>query len=158
MTLLDQKLDELSKLEDECVALILSDTNLDKFSKLQLIEKLKLWEYDSFINNIFTVWEDEASDEEKRLAIADGKIPGKDYFCRISDCTLLYNYDKYQIVSYIDILHNMMQDLEEEDSMFIVAQCRGDYHATIYKTPQEIIDYIYDYAVEHKSIGFTFDW
>lgn len=155
-----KKLKKLKKLKKEIVNEILNDTTLSKVEKLSKITQHDLWDYNSYITDIFHEWEQECIAEEERLAIEDGKIKGTDYISTITDATLYEDYSKYEIVYYSDLIERILLDYTEEeiDNKVLVAKCRGSYNARIYKTYEEVIDYIYDYSIKNKSIGFKMDW
>lgn len=159
---INTKLEQIAILKEEALQEILSNTDLSKVEKLSLISNENLLEVDTYINGLFDEWELECAKEEERLAIEAGLIKGKDYICSITDATLIEHYDRHEII-YYDNLLAYLEPLEDEDGeenvgKILVARCRGDFGASIYKTPEEIIDYIYNYAIESKSIGFELDW
>lgn len=147
------KLEQLEILKNEVAQEILNDPNRTKLEKLRDISANKLWYYDSYINGVFDQWEQECADEEERLAIAAGKIKGIDYICNLADNTFTEDMDKYTTLNFADILECL-----SDEKNILVATSRGKFGARIYKTREEIIDYIYNYAVENQCIGFEFDW
>lgn len=159
MTKLEQKLEELSRLKQECVDIVLDDSALSNVDKLNTIYQTGLWGYSSYISGVFDEWEEECVKEEERLAIADGKVKDKDYICTICDYDLIENRERHETIDYLDLIYdNEPYGEDEDDSKILVVTCRGKYKAKIYKTYKEISDYISRYAIENKSIGFNFDW
>lgn len=151
------RIERFCKIREEFINEILNDNSLSKVEKLQQLTDLRLWGVDCFISGFSDGWETECAIEEERRAIADGKEKGKDYICGFCDCPLYEDYDRHSVIYYVDIIERALEN-REEDGTILVATCRGDYHSEIYKTADEVIDHIFDFAVENKSIGFELDW
>lgn len=150
---INNKLEELDNLKDVIIEMILDTDELSKIEKLDIITNNNLWGTDTFVSEVFDGWQSECAEIEHQLAIADGKIEGKDYICGITDDAFLIDNDRHQMIYYRDLIAY----LEPSDSI-LVATCRGAYKAKLYKSYDEIEDHIYNYAIENKSIGFELDW
>lgn len=151
------KLQELKQLKEECVNEILNNPDLRKLEKLEKISDNGLWGYDDCISDIFNKWDKECEQEEERLAISNGETR---HISSVADCALIEYYDRYQIINYAALIINLEYENEDDENSdkILVSVCRGPYGAKIYKTLEEIEDYIYDYAVKNKSMGFKLDW
>ena len=137
---------------------ILGDDSLSKVEKLEAIYENDLWPVSDWIDNVFTDWEEECCENEKQAAIADGKEPGKDYICKITDCYFIVNdffEDRHATVYYMDAIERL---IESDSDKVVVARNRGEYHSVVEKTPQEVIDRICDFCFDNKVVGCVVDW
>jgi hypothetical protein len=153
----ESQLHQLEVIKNNTIKNLLDNPELTKFKKLSIISRESLWEYEDFIQPVFGDWENECKAKEEELAIKDGKIKGKDYICYFTDIPLFEHYDRHEIIDYATVLDYLKCDYNE-DELIEVVTCRGQYGVTIEKTLTEIIDKVYDHAVETQSIGFKMDW
>ena len=157
-----EKIKELEDIKESLAKEVLA-SKLPKEEQLDIITNNSLWGIASWVQPIFIEWEQECIDLERATAIADGKIEGKDYFCSIVDDFVNNNgmYSKHETIYFTSII-NQLYDLENDEEKnlgkFEVITCRGDYKSKIFKTKEEIIDCVYDFAVKNKIIGYELDW
>lgn len=143
---------------EEFIKSVLNDSSLSKTEKLNRLSSYEVYPIDSCIPDLFSNWEIECAELEEKCAIANGKIPGKDYICKLTDIPLLYCEDKYRTIYYVDLIDELEDSERDEKGNILIVTCRGEYRSELYKSEEEIIDAIYDYAIKTKTIGFTYDW
>lgn len=153
------------KVEDvkqEVLKEILEDDSLSKVEKLEIISENQLWPVSDWIDEVFTEWENECRENEKKAAIADGKDPDKDYISDITDDYFVLNeifYDRRATVYYMDAIEGLEYRIDDKGGEeIVVVRNRGNYKSVVKKTPQEVIDRICDFCFENKVIGCVVDW
>ena len=145
---------------------ILDDNLLSKIEKLNCLTDEQLWGIAPYIQHEFKQWETEAIELEKMEAERLLTVPGTDicnrqfYQSKMTDSMLYHivSLEKYETCYYVDILESIIDEYGSDGNQLIPIITTRHPKIKLEKTVNEIIDAIFDYCVEHKIIGFTFDW
>ena len=155
---------QIKELQEKRINEIINDESLSKLQKLNLFEEEKLFKIEDYIQDeeIFKEWVDELT-----LLVKEEK--GQN--CCICDTFLSpseIDAEKYTTLHLSEIdtyLECLIEDNDEEyDGMIFdynkplpIVTARGS-KLTIDKTPQEVLDKVYDYAITNKVCGYKIDW
>ena len=158
--------EQIAQLQEARIQEILA-LPISKIEKLKLLETENLFGYAPYIQHEFPEWEEEAMELEKALAekqFAEGKSEhGMFYHSKMTDTIFdpsTFNYEKYETVSYADALENMLEKLDEDEDrngMVVAVTTRGPY-TELLKTPEEVIDKVFDFCIKNKLVGYKNDW
>lgn len=153
--------EQIEQLKEARIQEIINDELISKIDKLKLLETEKLFGYAPYIQHEFIEWEKEAQEQDKAISKKDWSMT--DSFLSPSES----EYEKYDIVSYVEALEIFFQNCEEEfedgndgpfdGERYVVITCRSS-NIIIQKTKQEIIDAIYDFCIMNRIIGFKNNW
>jgi hypothetical protein len=162
--------EQIKQLQESRIQEILDDNSISKIEKLKLFDKEKLFDYADYIQTEFPEWEEEAMALEKALAekqFAEGKsklmAEGKPilYFSKMTDTIFdpsTFEYEKYETVSYADAIENMIRRKKvDSEGKIVVVTTRGP-HTELKKTPEEVIDKLFEFCVKNRLIGYKNDW
>lgn len=141
---LKDSLTNLQALKNDIAKDILANKKLTKIQKLKKLEKDGIWGYANSVQHEFSEWEKEFS-KVKGVSCIDS------IYDPSNEC-----YDKYSDISYANSLEDLVYDVDE-DGLITVLTNRSN-SAVIKKTPEEIIDVVFDFCVKEKIIGFKMDW
>ncbi len=141
---------QFKEIKEELIQSIISNDSLSKIEKLKLFDENNLFIIDGYIGRIF--------DKQK------------DAFKKFLKFTLNYNeiytYDYFDINEYsrhtaINLYHLLLSYIKEANDIdfndkFIIILKSEDNNFKI--SINEFIDIVYDFCIENKMIGFTYDW
>ena len=153
------------KVQNEFADSIVADTKLSYYDKMSALMKYKLFGYASWIQHPFQKYATELYKECKA-----NEAYG--YISSVDDYIAKYEFDRHQMVNYADLMENY--DLEgNPNELVTVATCSCEPKSTDstarpgYKqriickkeiTAEQFCKDLYDYAVEHRQVGFEWDW
>ena len=161
--------EQIEALKEQRIQEIINDEILSKLEKLKLFSEENLFEIKTYIqdNRIFKEWGDELKEKVKeedksefshlRHIIIDTFISPSEYdFDRHST---LYLWNIEWILA--DVIGDIDEDYEGEvfdyPNPIPVITTRGS-ELTINKTPQEVLDKVYEWAILNKVCGYKIDW
>ncbi len=145
---------QIAELQKERIDEIVNDPTIGKLEKLRILEQERLFRFDPFFSNPFKeyVKELELNVNEKRNRT----------YSRIND---IFNgsLERYHDVSFADFFEDYFYDnyddnlVNEPSTLYPICESQHT-NDKIFKTKDEIIDIIFNHCLEHKIVGFTFDW
>lgn len=155
---------QIKELQEKRINEIINDESLSKLQKLNLFEEEKLFKIEDYIQDeeIFKEWVDELT-----LLVKEEK--GTNYcMCDTFLSPSEIDVDKYSTLYLSEIdtyLESLIEDNDEDyDGMIfdynkplVVVRARGS-KLTIDKTPQEVLDKVYEYTITNKVCGYKIDW
>ena len=153
---IDELREKISSLKEEALQEVINDNSLSKVQKLRLIDDYDLLDYHEWINHPFAEWNDEVFELERIEAqklLNEGKITYFHQSSMVDDDINHHCENKGERISYADYLDS----IEEYEDKIPVLTTRNP-HITLYKTYEEVVDYLYDYCLMNKIIGHVFDW
>ena len=155
---------QIEELKEQRIQEIINDDSLTKLEKLKLFSEEDLFEIKDYIQDdvIFKEWVDELTVMVKEQTKRD----------RVTTDTFLspasHDFDKYSTLYLYDIeyvLENLLEDHDEDydGELFdyhnplpvVTSRCSD---LTINKTPAEVLDMVYQYAITNKVCGYEIDW
>lgn len=155
---------QIELLKEQRIEEIIADNNISKLEKLKLFKEESLFGIESYIqdNEIFEEWVAELvlkikKDRRKDFVIVDTFISPSEYDFE--------RYETFYLFEIKDILENLIEDYDEDyegevfdyPNTFPVVTARNSKF-TINKTPQEVLDKIYAYAITNRVCGYKIDW
>jgi hypothetical protein len=150
----------IDSLKEEWIEVILNDPSTSKVQKLKLLEENTLFDYEDTLTGVAQDWEQELYNLiensgpppynwNKHVIITDDLINGIDG-------------NRHERYSFLDVIQRFKYNEFNKGENFLhtVVIARGKRYKdfVIKKTLNEIIDKIFDYAVENRVIGFEIDW
>lgn len=142
------KLQQIQTLKQEAVQEILDNPNLSKVEKLCQISENKLWKYEPWIQHVFAA--------QEKVFAAQLKETGET--CIIIDdfiCDPDGGWQRHQDIDLSSVAGEQLWD--DGSGEIVVLTARGNDLEFKMKL-DEIVDVIYNWCVENKSIGFKMDW
>lgn len=156
--------EQIEALKEQRISEIINDTSITKLRKLELFSEEGLFGIEDFIRdkNIFKEWVEELQSMVK--SENGGNHALIDTF--LSPASIdLDRHRTFHLYEVADILFGLMEDTDEEyedevldypNPLPVVTARRSKL--TINKTPAEVIDKVYEYAITNKVCGYTIDW
>lgn len=156
--------EQIEALKEQRIQEIINDTNLTKLEKLKLLADENLFEIKSYIQDdeIFKDWQEELTakvkaETKRDRALVDSFLsPSENDFDRNST---LYLYDIEYLLA--DLIEDHDEDYDGDvldyPNPIPVITARSS-ELTIDKTPAEVLDKIYEWAIANKICGYKIDW
>jgi hypothetical protein len=156
--------EQIEALKEQRIQEIITNNNLTKLEKLKIFNEESLFNIESFIQDdeIFEEWVNELILKVKEETKRDWVII--DTFISPSECDL-DKYSTFYLFEIESLLENLIEDNDEDyegkvfdypNTLPIVTARSSEL--TINKTPQEVLDKIYTYAITNKVCGYKIDW
>lgn len=168
--------DQIKELQALRIQEILEDDSINKVEKLELLENERLWGVANHIQQEFREWEKEILELERLEAqrlFDSGKNDPREictrqfYQSKMVDTIFdpsRSDYEKYQQVSYADVMRDLLdnsydgEDEEDVDANMIAVMTTRHPVVTLWKSRQEVIDKIFEFAVQNKIVGYKNSW
>lgn len=153
----------LEKIMNKRAKAILEDESMSLSERFHELEYYNIFKREIHVPmpSPFEIWKDEFRNfiiqdcQSKGIAVPEIKIEDEFYDLAAG------NAPRYYDVNYGLLFHKMECALDEESDeyaeSFLVLYNPPSKHA-LRKTPQEIIDCVYNYCVKKRVWGFKYDW
>ncbi len=158
--------EQIEALKQQRIEEIINDGSISKLEKLELFSNENLFKIEDFIQDdeIFKEWSEELVSMVKSEKAREGYSVIVDTFLSPSE----HDIEKHTVLDLHDIswiLEGLIEDNDEEyegevfdyPNPLPVIRARGS-KLTINKTPSEVLDKVYEYAITNKVCGYTIDW
>ena len=147
---LKQLAEQISKLKQEQLDLIKSNTRISKLEKLDFIDMYDLFITESYIQSVFedlkVKWRKELMFKYKREHFTID-----DFIVTNTNCS------RYETINLYYFIDNLQDEINDENEEIEVLTVRG--YDDVYKMKfKDVVDYICDWCLKNKCIGFKLDW
>jgi hypothetical protein len=147
-----EKIATITAAKEDLLNTIINDPDLSKHEKLNAIQENNLYPVHSWVQHPFKKYEDQFKQQI-----------GEQSYYRFDE--LIHEYAaRHQTIDIAAVIEGYIEEVEytkEEDEdfseMVIILSERASGQE--FKVPlTELIDHLYDWAIEHKCVEYTFDW
>jgi hypothetical protein len=155
---LQNKLDSIKNIKEHLTNDILNDLTLSNLEKLQLIKEHNLFKVEPFILHVFEKYLPEYQQQIIDSGTFDFSKRSVDNLT-FDDWFFERGTERHEMVDFVEIIE-MFNDpvfpTDPEELVTVLVNRTTDHTFDI--TGEQFLQDIYDFAVENKVIGFTYDW
>lgn len=153
---LQNKLDSIKNIKEHLTDDIINDLTLSNLEKLQLIKEYNLFKIKPFVCGVFNKY----LPKYKQQIIDSGTF---DFSKRNVDSLIFDDWfvergtERHELVDFVEIIEDFdIEDFSDDNKVTVLVNRTTNHIFDI--TVEQFLQDIYEFAVENKIIGFTYDW